>query len=364
MSETSSAPLAVAPSAPPAQASLPLPPPLIESKPAPNTLPPITPSEAGRLLAAQRRAQLTGSPTAQSVAPANMPATPAGSVAAGLSAIEQALGMPAGGLAQQPSQAPAQQQPAQQVIPSGADTDGIVFDGRRYALAEVRQAISMANDYTQKSQANAELARQLRERHDALAAVLPHIQPELQRLGQILQNPPPRPDPALLEVDPNRYHRERAIWEQAMEDQQRLASIEQLRLQAQERAMAAAVQQATEQLKQELPFWNDEPSRLAAQRMIVDWARSKGGFSDQELKGITAAHHLKTLLKAAAFDRMVEGSRSTMPPIITVARGVAIPQAPTERLARAEQQFGQKLDWRSGAALMAARRANAANGMG
>jgi hypothetical protein len=69
------------------------------------------------------------------------------------------------------------------------------------------------------------------------------------------------------------------------------------------------------------------------------------------------------MMKAALFDRWVESAKTGAPTqTVAVARGIAPPPAPSERVRAATDAFEQKADFRTGAALLAARRAAQTNG--
>jgi hypothetical protein len=165
---------------------------------------------------------------------------------------------------------------------------------------------------------------------------------------------------ALLETNPQQYLRERAAYEQAVEEQGRLGNLTALQQQAQARAMEQAVAAGNEALAKEFPFWNDPADRMAAQQQIVNWALDKGGFSRDELRGLTDPRHLKTMMKAMAYDKWVQGAKTTAPQqrLAAPVRGAPPPPAPTERIAVSEQTFSEKPNIRNAAALLAARRAN------
>jgi hypothetical protein len=343
------------------------------SSPAPNSQQPISISDAARLLNSQRRREAGEAPAApadpgrkpapsevareaathvatQVASPTSTPA-PA-KPATGLSAMEKALGLP-DGLAPPPESSP----------PSGAQpaadpAAGFEIEGRRYTQAELRAEVMKAADYTRKTQELSQQRQALQAQQEALATVLPYIQPELARLAQTVQNAPARPDPALLETNPQQYLRDRAAWEGAMEEQNRLAGLTQLQQQAAARAMEAQVADANEKLAAKYPFWSDPGERLKAQQQIVEWATTKGGFSQNELRGLSSPHHLETMMKASMFDRWVESARTNAPAALAApVRGVAPPPALSERVAQAQDRFDAKPDWRTGAALLAARRA-------
>jgi hypothetical protein len=332
-----------------------------------NESPSISISEAARLLNRQRRGPEVATPESTrrppaaelaavaKAAPTEAPKPSAGgAVDGGLSAMERALGVP--GAASETAALP---------LADMALGEGFEIEGQRLkTLAEVRAfAQRKSTDYTQKTQEIAQQRQALQAQQAALAQVLPYIQPELQRLAETVQNAPPLPDPHLLETNPQQYLRERAAWETAVNEQNRLAGLTTLQQQAHQRAMEQQVAAANEQLAKELPFWADPTERAAAQKQIVDWATTKGGFSQNELQGLTQPHHLKAMMKAAMFDRWVESAKTTAPAQIAPARGVAPPPAPSERVAVAEEAFGRKADYRTAAALLAARRAST-NGAG
>jgi len=337
-----------------------------ESSPPPASQPAISVSEAARLLSQQRRQQGAPESTAperrpapnDAIAgaqkPAEAPKAPdaAPKAETGLSAMERALGVP--GVAVPPGTAPLEQTTTDMAA-------AVEIEGQRYTTQQLREAVLKSADYTKKSQELADQRRSLAAQQEALATVLPYIQPELQRLAQTVQGVA-RPDAALLETDPQRYLRELAQYEASREEQGRLGNLTVLQQQAHERAMAQQVAAANEQLAKEFPFWSDPTERAQAQRQIVEWATTKGGFTQDELRGLTSAHHLRTMMKAAMFDRWVEGAKTAAPATRLQApvRGAPPPPAPTERVQVAEQAFDAKANVRNAAALLAARRANGA----
>ena len=368
---------APAPSAPAAPA---------ESSPAPITQAPISISDAARLLNQQRRtpAQNTSeqastpvdatrkpSPNEARAAAVGAPVAPPAPVApvapplpVGLAAMEAALGLPG---AITPASAESAPPPSAQPQPMAGTVE---IDGRHYTPAELREHIGKATDYTKKTQELAQQRqafdqqqRQLQDQAAALAMVLPHIQPELEKLYQTVNQPLQRPDLALLETDPRQYFHAQAAYERAVAEQQRIGNLNVLQQQAQNRAMEQQVAAGNEQLTREMPFWGDPQQRLAAQQQIVEWATSKGGYTRAELSGLSSPHHLKAMMKAALFDKWVESAKTGAPAqTVAVARGMAPPPAPSERVQAATDAFERKADFRTGAALLAARRAAQTNG--
>jgi hypothetical protein len=351
-----------------------------EGSPPANTQPAISISEAARLLGRQRRQAAPADGAAPAPAPADAgrrpsanelaarpPSTPAPAPAApadtGLSAMERALGVP--GVAAPegaPSPTPA---PAADAAPVSLG-EGIEIEGQRLrTIDDVREfARRKSAHFTQQTQEVADARRQVQAQQEALATVLPLIQPELARLAETIAQPVNRPDPQLLETNPQQYLREQAHWQHAVEEQSRLANINSLQAQAQARAMEQAVAAGNEQLTREFPFWGDPAQRLVAQQQIVQWATTKGGYTRQELSGLASPHHLKAMLKASLFDKWVESAKGSAPAMIAPARGSPPPPAPTERIASAQQAFDDRPSIRAGAALLGARRAALSNGRG
>ena len=269
------------------------------SAPPATSQPGISVSEAARLLNQQRKAAAPqGTPPAAAPAePARKPspnevaaqaaaAAKPGEVAAkappapkgapeaadGLSALDRALGVPG---------TPGEAAPA-------ADTAAsIEIEGQRYTQAQIAAAVRQAADYTQKTQALAEQHRQIQAQQQALAAVLPYIQPELAKLHELVGAQAQKPDIALMQSDPQRYFTELHRYEQVRAEQERLGGLTRIQAEAAERAMAQQVAAGNEQLAREFPFWADAKERAAAQQQIVEWATTKGGFTREELRGLT-----------------------------------------------------------------------------
>src|SRR5580765_4546342 len=213
--------------------------------PAPASQPALSVSEAGRLLSQQRRQAAGAEPASpeaatrkpspqdmvsgaaqkatEAAAPAAAPAKPAEP----LTALERALGVPG--------------TPAEGEAATPSTDAGIEIEGRHYTQAQLREAVLKSTDYTQKTQELARERQAVQAQQEAFATVLPFLQPELQRLAQVVGNAPPMPDPALAQTDPTRYVQERAQYDAAIAEQQRLHNITALQQQAQARAMEQAV---------------------------------------------------------------------------------------------------------------------------
>jgi len=368
MSESSSAP-AAAPAATPAAAQPATPAPAspanVVNAPAPASQEAISLSDAGRLLArrrqeaareAQGQAQpaARGAPQATPTAPAapaeSTPAEPADSY----DTIARALGLPEGGTPQTPDGA----QPAAPIA------GNYEIDGQNYSAEQLRAALRANADYTKKTQELSVQRQQLQQQAEALATVLPHIQPELAKLGQQLQGAAP-PDPSLIDTDPQGYLKQFAAYQAAAAEQQRLGTLTQLQQQAYERAMTQQVEAGNKVLAEKYDFWRDDAMRTTVQRDIAKWAQSKGGYTHQELMGLSDPRHVESMMKAMMWDRMVDGTKTNAPqrPQTARIRGTAPPPAPAAAVQAAEQAFEAAPNTRNAAALLSARR-SAANGNG
>jgi hypothetical protein len=346
----------------------------VVNAPAPASQESISLSDAGRLLARRRQEaarEAQGQPTARlnpSPAPAGppgqltapveskpaAPATPTDSPRDSYDTIAKALGL---------------QEGVQPAAPDGAAPAPIAgaydIDGQNYSADQLRAALRANADYTKKTQELAQQRHQLQQQAEALAQVLPHIQPELAKLGERLQGAAP-PDPSLIETDPQGYLRQFAAYQQATAEQQRLGTLTQLQQQAFERAMTQQVEAGNKMLSEKYEFWRDDAQRSTVQRDIARWAESKGGYTRQELQGLSDPRHVESMMKAMMFDRMVEGAKTTAPKPVQTAqvRGVRPPPAAAAQVQQAEQAFEARPNARNAAALLSARRSNASSGNG
>ena len=249
-----------------------------------------------------------------------------------------------------------------------ADDGGAPYalDGRNWTPAELRAAIAASTDYTKKTQ---ELARQQRElagqlqqfqqfrqQHEAFQQALPLLQPEINKLVSTFQ-PAPRPDPTLIDSNPQEYHRQWAAFEHSRGEMERIQGLMAAQMQAQERNLSATVAKSNEVLSEKYAFWRDPAQRSEIQARIADWAVNKGGFTRDELRQLADHRHLEAMMKASMFDNMMAGAKTAAPMQIRPPIGGAPPPAPAPQAQRAaEARFDERPSWRNGAALLTARR--------
>jgi hypothetical protein len=187
----------------------------------------------------------------------------------------------------------------------------------------------------------------------------------LAKLGQQLQGAAP-PDPRMIDTDPQGYLRQFAAYQAATAEQQRLGTLTQLQQQAYERSMSQQVEAGNKMLSEKYEFWRDDASRSAVQRDIARWAEAKGGYTRQELQGLSDPRHVESMMKAMMWDRMVEGAKTRAPQPVQTAqvRGVRPPPAPAAAVQAMEQAFEAAPNARNAAALLSARRSAAAGSNG
>lgn len=355
--------------------------------PAPDTRPELSVSDAARMLRNARRAQaapqqaLPGmeqpagyghnsgeAPPAQPQSASNRPAIDQQSATpqpGGMSALERALGLDRGDAPDNPDgvSRETQDSTAAQSQPTALPSE-IEIEGQRLrSLDEVRAFVERkTQDYTQKTQALAQQARQLQAQQQALAAALPLIQPEIEALQRRLTEAP-RPDPMLRQTDPAAYWDQLANWQDAQIEHQRVLAIQTHQAQAREAAVAQAVEQANHELAQKYPFWSDPAQRREIQQDIITWARTQG-YTDQELQGLTSAKYLETLFKAHLYDKYQTRIRpqAPQPAVGHAPRGAAPPPPPAARVREATEAFNERPSVANAAALIGARRAPRSNG--
>jgi len=325
--------------------------------PASGLGPGISVSDAARMLAQQRRQPQAGASSgalnvsapntpvsASNVSAPNVPVAPAPTDAA--ASIREALGL-GPPLAEVPQSAPAQ--PA-------AGMPGMEIGGRYYDAEAIRRGFMAQADYTTKTQELAQQRRAVEQQQQALATVLPYIQPEIEAVRQRLEGVG-RPDPALIETNPQEFLRQRDRWEASQLEQQRLAGLTQMQSEAAQRVFQQRVEDGHRALVAEFKEWGDEATRTAWQTRLAEWGEANG-YSRAEMRQLVDPRQVKLMMKAMVLDSMQAGTltRSPATPTAFAPRGAPPPAAPAAAVQRASDAFEARPDWRTGAALLAARR--------
>lgn len=319
--------------------------------PAPNTQERLTISDAARMLRGARqppqRADSGQQAGEQAQAAPEPPAesTPARKGPDGVEAMTRALG-----LKPEPTEAGDD---ADAAAPDAAG--GLDLDGKRWSHDQLREQIRLATDYTRKTQEVAQQRQEIEQQRAALAQFMPLIQPELERMQQQMAQVA-YPDPALRHTDPAAYWDQVARFNDAQVSQHRLIQMQQMQLQARDAALAQQVEEGNRTLAQKYAFWADPAQRQQVQSWVTEWALTQGGYTRDELRGLSNPKHLETLMKAASFDAHIANTRTTAPqPTVRRAPvGSAPPPRPAEVVQSAQAAFEAKPNWQNGAALLTA----------
>jgi hypothetical protein len=320
--------------------------------PPPNTQERLTISDAARMLRGARQppqraesGQQAGDSGQQAPAAPEPPAEsmPARKGPDGVEAMTRALGL------KQETAEPADDAAAPET------GDGLDLDGRRWSHDQLREQIRLATDYTRKTQEVAQQRQEIEQQRAALAQFMPLIQPELERMQQQIAQVV-YPDPALRHTDPAAYWDQVARFNDAQVNQHRLIQMQQMQMQARDAALAQQVEEGNRTLAQKYAFWADPAQRQQVQSWVTEWALTQGGYTRDELRGLSNPKHLETLMKAASFDAHIANTRTSAPqPTVRRApTGSAPPPRPAEQVAAAAEAFANKPSWQNGAALLSA----------
>jgi hypothetical protein len=228
--------------------------------------------------------------------------------------------------------------------------------GRYYDAEAIRRGFMMNADYTTKTQELAAQRRAVEQQQQALATVLPYIQPEIEAVRQRLEGIA-KPDAALIETNPQEFLRQRDRWEASQLEQQRLAGLTQMQTEASQRVFQQQVEAGHQALVAEFPEWANEATRTAWQTRLAEWGEGNG-YTRAEMRQLADPRQVKLMMKAMVLDSMQAGTltRSPAAPTSFAPRGAPPPAAPAAAVQRASDAFDARPDWRTGAALLAARR--------
>lgn len=219
----------------------------------------------------------------------------------------------------------------------------VEYDGQRYKVPKpLEKAILQEKDYTQKSQANADKARQwevLQEQgrlRNIEAAFEREMEPDIQKL---------RAYEAILkqQVDWNSMPMEEMVRTRAQRDQWRdeaTALKETLSARRKEFGdkLDAALNdlrgKAVDAVSKSLPGWNEK-----SLTSLREYGKTEG-YSEAELRGIDAdPRHIRTLHKAMEYDRLMASKANAVkeankaPPMVKPGATRPMPQAVKNELA-------------------------------
>lgn len=188
-------------------------------------------------------------------------------------------------------------------------------DGTEVTSDEAKRGYLRQADYTKKTQALAEQAKQVQQAYQSreqerqtlaenLNLALNVVEPQLSELAQTDWS-------KLAQSDPYEYTEKRALFEQAQERYNALSSqAQQVVTQQQQEAQAKrqqAIAQESEKLKMAMPDFADPNKARKLKGEITEYAMSLG-LSEGEAKGISDHRLIVVLDKARQFDEMSNSS--------------------------------------------------------
>jgi len=205
----------------------------------------------------------------------------------------------------EPEEDSADEPEAEEPKPPVAEAITVEIDGKAVELTkeEVQASYLRQADYTRKTQALADERRQFAsELEDARKAAQVYAELLPVMVEHLQKGAPKPPDVSLIDVDPQRYLKERDAYERSIGDLQ-AAQAERERMQAitmqeQTAQLQAYVQSNVEKLPELVPEWKD-PKAFERDRVKVRDYLSTRGFSDAEI-----AQAYDARLVAMAYDAM------------------------------------------------------------
>lgn len=240
--------------------------------------------------------------------------------------------------------------------PDGSEEDGageqtvtIRVDGKDVdvPLSEVRDGYMRQRDYSQKTAA---LASERQQLHGEYA----QVQQERAQYAQILpilaqqiaaQLPQP-PSEELRRTDPVEYLLQKqefdASQERLMAAQSESQRIQQLQAQETAKVIQQAVVEGFKKLPDMVPEWRDPKVFARDQQAMREYARSKLGYSDEELDQAYDARMIVALQKAMKYDRIVSKKPVAAQDIEKVVR-TAKPTADVPKPRREYSESRQRL---------------------
>jgi len=269
-----------------------------------------------------------------------------------------------GGQTAAPQEAPAE--PQMQPAPTNAYLAPIALNigGRtqEFTHDQLTDFVSKGVDYTAKTQSLGEASRHIQQQQATIAELLPVLVPEVERQLAILNGQhEQQPDWSNLAVnDPAEYVRQDALWKanQATRAQEK-ARLEHIRSAAaaeDARQRSTKMQQSHLELIKTVPGWNNQATRQRIQSEMMQWGK-KEGFPEQELNSVIEARHVRTMLKAMMFDRMVSGASTRAPVVPTVQRGNAPAANAPVAVRDAQRRFETRSTMNNAVKFVAAQRA-------
>lgn len=214
-------------------------------------------------------------------------------------------------------------------------------------LSEVRDGYMRSRDYSQKTAALASERQQLH-------AEFSQVQQERQQYAQILPilaqqiaaALPQPPSEELRRTDPVEYLLQKqefdAVQERLMAAQSEYQRVSQLQAQETAKVIQQAVVEGFRKLPEMVPEWKDPKVFARDQQAMREYAKSKLGYTEEELDQAYDARMIVALQKAMKYDRIVSKKPVAAQDIEKVVR-TAKPTADVPKPRREYAQSRQRL---------------------
>lgn len=233
--------------------------------------------------------------------------------------------------------------------PAIADEFEIVHDGTQHKLtrAETIELAQKGFDYTKKTQAVADQQKQvsaLLAQAQSIAQAQPMLASELATVQTFAKQLEPWKNVDWVKIatdEPLEYPKYRAQYDQLVQGynlannqfQQKVQHVDQIR----SKMMSEFLQQESAKLRQFMPVFAD-PVKAQVETAAVRKYALKDGYSEDEVSAITDARYVRTMWKAAQYDRLVEAKQGKLKELKTVPP-VARPGAhPSRDAAKADKE--------------------------
>lgn len=207
----------------------------------------------------------------------------------------------------QPDEPPTEEPEAQTLDPNLKVKVKVDGEELEVTLEEALKGYSRTQDYTRKTQANAEVRKTVEAEQAVLRAERAQTLERYKQLEQLIADLTPKePDwSALQKEDPARFAAEYAAWDQHQKEVKRLqeerAQAETLVTQDFLQQRQAHLAAETQRMLDAIPVWKDESVAKAEKAKMRDYAKSLG-FEDDRISQVDDHRLMVMLRKAMLYD--------------------------------------------------------------
>lgn len=180
-------------------------------------------------------------------------------------------------------------------------------------LEEARQGYMRLNDYTRKTQAVAEQQKAVAAEHEQAQVQSQRLMAEIQAVSEaVIGTPPERPDPALLDTDPQAFYTQQRVVEQWQETAKQW---QEWRNQKTQEHQQAQVQERTRALQEEAEKFvkafdiKDDAAFNARVGEVQGYLSKSFGYQPEELAQVIDHRAYVVAHKAMLYDQMVASGK-------------------------------------------------------